>query len=52
MKTTRPAEYTPDEWAMMRKYYTEEEGQGEGCGKKKKDGPKSKESEISSRHKG
>ena len=25
MKTTRPPEYTPAEWAMMRKYYTEEE---------------------------
>ena len=29
MKTTRPPEYTPDEWAMMRKY-SSEEGQGEG----------------------
>ena len=48
MKTTRPPEYTPDEWAMMRKYYTEEEkAEVKGGGKKKKDGPKSKESEIS-----
>ena len=48
MKTTRPPEYTPDEWAMMRKYYTEDEkAEVKGGGKKKKDGPKSKESEIS-----
>ena len=48
MKTTRPPEYTPDEWAMMRNYYTEEEkAEVKGGGKKKKDGPKSKESEVS-----
>ena len=48
MKTTRPPEYTPDEWAMMRKYYSEEEkAEVKGGGKKKKEDPKSKESEIS-----
>ena len=48
MKTTRPPEYTPDEWAMMRKYYTEDEkAVVKGGGKKKKDGPKSKESGTS-----
>ena len=48
MKTTRPPEHTPDEWAMMRKHYTEEEkAEVKGGGKKKKGGPKSKESEIS-----
>ena len=48
MKTSRPPEYTPDEWAMMRKYYTKEEkAEVKGGGKEKKDDPKSKESEIS-----
>ena len=48
MKTTRPPEYTPEEWAMMRKYHTEEEkAEVKGGGKKKKDGSKSKESETS-----
>ena len=47
-RRSRSTEYTPDEWAMMRKYYTEEEkAEVKGGGKKKKDGPKSKESEIS-----
>ena len=47
-KTTRPPEYTPVEWAMMRKYYSEEEKEEvKGGGKKKKEDPKSKESEIS-----
>ena len=48
MKTTRPPEYTPAEWAMMRKYYTEEEkAEVKGGGKKKKEEPKSKGPEIS-----
>ena len=48
MKTTRPPEYTPAEWAMMRKCYTEEEkAEVKGGGKRKKEEPKSKGSEIS-----
>ena len=48
MKTTRPPEYTPAEWAMMRKYCTEEEkAEVKGGGKKKKEEPKSKGTEIS-----
>ena len=48
VKTTRPPDYTPAEWAMMRKYYTEEEkAEVKGGGKKKKEEPKSKGSEIS-----
>ena len=44
----RPPEYTPAEWAMMRKYYTEEEkAEVKGGGKKKKKEPKSKGPEIS-----
>ena len=43
MKTTRPPEYTPAEWAMMRKHYTEEEkAEVKGGGKKKKEEPKRK----------
>ena len=48
MKTSRPPEYTPDEWKMMSKYYTKEEkAEVKGGGKKKKEDPKSKESEVS-----
>ena len=48
MKTSRPPEYTPEEWKMMSKYYTKEEkAEVKGGGKKKEEDPKSKESEIS-----
>ena len=45
MKTTRLPEHTPDEWAMMRKYYTEEEKAEVKGGEEEE--PKSKESEVS-----
>ena len=48
MKTSRPPEFTPEEWKMMSKYYTKEEkAEVKGGGKKKEEDPKSKESEIS-----
>ena len=48
MKTSRPPEFTPEEWKMMSKYYTKEEkAEVKGGGKRKEEDPKSKESEIS-----
>ena len=48
MKTSRPPEFTPEEWKMTSKYYTKEEkAEVKGGGKKKEEDPKSKESEIS-----
>ena len=48
MKTSRPPEFTPEEWKMMSKYYTKEEkAEVKGGGKRKEEDPKGKESEIS-----
>ena len=47
MKTSRPPEFTPEEWKMMSKYYTKEEkAEVKGGGKRKEEDPKGKESEI------
>ena len=53
MKTSRPPEFTPEEWKMMSKYYTKEEkAEVKGGGKRKEEDPKSKESEISAAGRG
>ena len=43
MKTSRPPEFTPEEWKMMSKYYTKEEkAEVKGGGKRKEEDPRVK----------